>query len=440
MRKYSGRSITFVSVLVAGYLLSSGFVQAKSGLSEEELQSLINQNRDLQKLNQQIQLKSSAISDLDQKIDVYSQAIDKKQSEELNLENQIAVIENDLDRTENQIEKTQLELDKLNLELQGLNVRITQTQNDIGVTKSRVGETLRLLYESEQKSSIEITLSVSTLSDFFSQLTYQKTLQSSLQHDLDQLQQLNVQLDEEKGETTVKQKEVSQAEQQLEAEKQSLEGEREYKDNLLEEVAEDEEKFQALVKEAQAEQTRVNAEIGSLESSAQAKIDELREQAQSKRNNGEPLTDDEESLLVGSILFSWPVDSQEITCGFHCGGYPFAKWFQHSGIDIRTSQGTPVKAAASGYVGIAKSDGTPALAYVTIEHGTSDAGNEYSTVYMHLSSVSVSPGQFVHRGEVIGLSGGLPGTPGAGSFSTGAHLHFEVRINGIPNDPLPFLP
>lgn len=421
-------------------VLSSGFAQAESGLSDQELQSLINQNRDLQRLNQEIQAKSSKISDLDQQIDVYNQAIEKKQSEELNLENQIAVIENDLERTSSQIKKTQLELDKLNLELQGLNVKITQTQNDLGVTKSRVGETLRLLYESEQKSPIEITLSVSTLSEFFSQLTYQKTLQASLQQDLDQLQQLNVQLEEQKGETTVKQKEVSQAEQQLEAEQQGLEGERNYKDTLLEQVANDEEKFQALVQDAQAEQTLVNAEISSLESTAQAKIDDLRQQAQDKRNNGEPLSEDEESLLVGNILFSWPVDSREITCGFHCSGYPFAKWFPHSGLDIRSSQGTPVKAAASGYVGIAKSDGTPALAYVTLEHGTSEAGDEYATVYMHLSSVSVSPGQFVHRGEVLGLSGGLPGTPGAGSYSTGAHLHFEVRVNGIPTNPLPFLP
>lgn len=434
MKKISGGLGAFLGIFALVFLFV-GVVWAESGVSEDEIQNLINQNRDIQTLNNQIQEKSSAISDLDQKIDVYQEAIERKQSEAFTLENQIAVIEHDIEKTAKEIDKTQLELDRLNLELQGLDLKIDRTNSDMAVTKTRVGDTLRLLYQSEQKSPIEITFSVNTLSDFFSQLTYQKTLQTSLQQDLDQLEQLSSQLEQEKGEATIKRKEVSQAEQQLEAQQQSLEGEREYKDELLEKTEADEEKFQALVQEARTEQTRVDAEINSLESKVQTQIDKLRKQAEEKRDNGEELTEEEEELLVGDVVFSWPIDSRDISCGFHCSGYPFAKWFQHSGIDVRTPQGTPVKAAASGYVGIAKFDGTPALAYVTIEHN-----GTYTTVYMHLSSVNVSPGQYVHRGEVIGNSGGLPKTPGAGAYSTGAHLHFEVRVDGIPQDPLPFLP
>ena len=92
-------------------------------------------------------------------------------------------------------------------------------------------------------------------------------------------------------------------------------------------------------------------------------------------------------------------------------------------------------AAGSGYVGQAKRcAASTCYSYILIVHTST-----LSTVYGHMSALNVKIGDFVNRGDVIGLSGGTPGTVGAGPFVTGPHLHFEVRKNGIPTDPLGYL-
>ncbi|MFO7152021.1 MAG: peptidoglycan DD-metalloendopeptidase family protein [Bacillota bacterium] len=122
----------------------------------------------------------------------------------------------------------------------------------------------------------------------------------------------------------------------------------------------------------------------------------------------------------GSGRFIWPV-SGRITSRFGNRGGEY-----HTGLDIANSTGTPVRAAGSGVVTFAgRSGGYGNL--VIINHG---GGVE--TYYAHLSTISVSKGDNVSSGQVIGKVG----TTGR---TTGPHLHFEVRVNGTPKNPLNYL-
>jgi murein DD-endopeptidase MepM/ murein hydrolase activator NlpD len=122
----------------------------------------------------------------------------------------------------------------------------------------------------------------------------------------------------------------------------------------------------------------------------------------------------------------WPA-AGPITSGFGWRIHPIFGYRRfHSGVDIDAGCGTPIWAAESGRVISAGWMGGYGLATV-IDHG-----NGLATLYAHQSSIGVSSGQSVRRARRIG-------SVGTTGWSTGCHLHFEVRINGEPVDPVPYL-
>jgi len=134
--------------------------------------------------------------------------------------------------------------------------------------------------------------------------------------------------------------------------------------------------------------------------------------------------------------FIWPVKKSTINCYFHDPRSPYRRLLgEHQAIDIAAVQGTPLHAAADGYVSEVKFDGSRDYAYIIIMHA-----NGLSTVYGHVSAAYVKAKDYVVQGQVIGRSGGAPGSIGSGYYTTGPHLHFGMLANGIPVNPLNYLP
>jgi murein DD-endopeptidase MepM/ murein hydrolase activator NlpD len=128
-------------------------------------------------------------------------------------------------------------------------------------------------------------------------------------------------------------------------------------------------------------------------------------------------------IRYGSGQFIWPVDGPVVS-GFG------ARWgSMHEGIDIAVPAGTPIRAAASGSVVLLQSESSSGGYgnFTCLDHG-----GGLQTCYAHQSSFAVGSGESVSQGQVIGYVG-------CTGHCFGDHLHFEVRVSGVPTDPLGYL-
>ncbi|GAA5055936.1 hypothetical protein GCM10023208_20290 [Erythrobacter westpacificensis] len=131
--------------------------------------------------------------------------------------------------------------------------------------------------------------------------------------------------------------------------------------------------------------------------------------------------------IAVSVPSRMPVDGVQLTSGYGMRDHPILRQRrQHNGVDLAAPRGTPVYATADGMVEMAKYWGSYGN-YVQIGHG-----GDLETRYAHLSSYTVSDGQQVRKGDLIGYIGST-------GRSTGPHLHYEVRVAGEAVNPIPYM-
>lgn len=372
---------------------------------------------EIDQLNKQIADRKNTIQQLQDTIDKYNKNIAQKQTEGISLKNQLNILDNHIAKAQTDIELTQEKIKQAQLEIEALQLTIADKEAVMERQKKIITQIIQNINADKRKNYLEVLLTNNSFAEFYDQLQYTTNVYSDLGRSIKVLRLV-------KEDLQAKQKQIAQRKKTYENLKADLEGKREKlqdqskaKENLLVQTKSSELKFKTL--------------LTSLKQQYQAQINEqhvFEEQLRKKLA--------QENKLGASVgAFSWPLPNRTITASFHDPDYPFRNVFEHSGIDIRASQGTPVRAAAAGYVARAKiCSSASCYAYVLIIH----TGN-LSTLYGHLSQVNAQGDQFVSKGDIIGYSGGRPGTVGAGPFVTGSHLHFEVRLNGIPVDPMGYL-
>jgi len=376
-------------------------------------------NREIKSINGDIADKQTELKKIKQQQQVYSNAIAQKQQEKSTLNNELAILDNKAAKAELDIEMVQTDIERIGLEIKKTDVEIDNKSAEIDKEKEQIADLLSLIYKRDNISSLEIMLVNDSLADFLSQAKYLEDINQGVKESLDNVKKMKNDLENEKTVLDGQNKDLVAMKEDLEEKKLTFASEQDNKKYLLEQVNDSESQYQRLLAEAKRQQEQAAADIASMEKLVRAKVAKL---------NGSPLQFNDNGLI-------WPVPKNTITAYFHDPDYPFRAIFEHPAVDIRAGQGTPISAAASGYVARTQYGHNGAYGYIMLIHG-----DGLATVYGHVSKIYVKEDEYVVQGQTIGLSGGMPGADGSGPLTTGPHLHFEVRLNGIPVDPLSYLP
>ncbi|MBI2633561.1 MAG: peptidoglycan DD-metalloendopeptidase family protein [Parcubacteria group bacterium] len=374
-------------------------------------------------LQAEIKKQADSIKDLKRQQEEYQKKLEKVRKEAKTLRNEVSYLNDTIAKTSLEIKEKETTLKKIGLEIQELQYRIEKKKQAIGGNREILADVLNSISRSASSNQLIAFFSHRSLSDFLSQKRLLASVSSDLNRNLDKLKIIKEGFETQERAMREKQQEEINVKNELVSLKEDSADTKEEKNRLLKDSEGAEWKFQNLLAEAVREQKNTEAEIENLEKSVRRQLAIQEEERLSALEEGD------------TIVFSWPIPKNKITTYFHDPEYPFKKYLgEHSGIDVRASQGTAIRAPAGGYVGKVRNGGLKRYSYIMLLHK-----NGLATVYGHVSKISVREGDYVKRGDIIGNTGGLPGTPGAGPFSTGAHLHFEVRQDGLPANPLEFM-
>lgn len=216
---------------------------------------------------------------------------------------------------------------------------------------------------------------------------------------------------------------------------------------LLASVQDSEAEYQKLLDESKQQMYETAMQISALLEDRES-VDQtmrlLEEEYQRQARQQLVNDDQDDAFAVGERFlaedaaqkpFAWPITPKKgISAYYHDKEYEDVFHVTHQAIDIPAPQGTEILAPALGYVYKVTDNG---MGYSSLILAHRD---NLMTVYGHVSEFLVEEGQLVAEGTPIALSGGTPGTIGAGWMTTGPHLHFEVFKNGSHVNPLEYLP
>lgn len=360
---------------------------------------------------------ASSISELEEQVEeaegkkaAAQEILDQLQSEQTNILDAIKVLDEQVAEYTAQIEELEAKKDTLEADIQVTLEELEVAKENEATQYEAMKAHIQYAYESGDVTYIDTLFTSSDVSDIVNQTEYAEQI---LNYDTNMLNEMidikktiaTTQLELETNLAAVEEIEAEVTENK-EAVELMIEGKQVQAANYATSIEDYEEQIAAI----QADIDATNATIAEMEAAAE-------------RARQEALAAGQEVQIyyTGGTL-QWPVSTGGVITS------PFGpRWGTvHQGLDIGCPTGTPIVACEAGTV-IGAAYSSSMGNYVLIDHG-----GGVTTVYMHNSSLCVSYGQTVARGEVIALAGST-------GNSTGPHCHLGLRVNGSYVDPLPYL-
>jgi murein DD-endopeptidase MepM/ murein hydrolase activator NlpD len=362
---------------------------------------------EVERLQSEITQKNSRLSEIEKEIAQYESALKEVGAEKSTLQkaiNQLTLerkkVQADIKFTENKISSTDLEINKLSLE-------INATEKDILQNEDAIRRILRSLNSADQESLIEVMLSNENLAQFWNEIEELEQVKSSMTQRVRSLSLLKDDLQDKKISNTEHREELVDLRSQYNDQNSILTSNTATKAELLSATKNEEAEYQAMLKERQAVREQLVAEVRDIESQLQFILD--------------PTT----IPSAGSSVFRWPVDNPYITQYFgytkfamQSGAY---KNNMHNGMDLGASVGTKIYAPLSGTVRATGNTDLVPGCYSWGKWALVDHPNGLSSLFAHMSQVSVVAGQKLNTSDIVGYVGNT-------GYSTGPHLHFTVYV------------
>ncbi|MGB4326779.1 MAG: peptidoglycan DD-metalloendopeptidase family protein [Bacillota bacterium] len=343
--------------------------------------------------------KFEELERIQREIEQYQKEIDSKRRSETSVLKELEKLEMELALSEKELEYILARIDYLNGRISETKREIEDMELKIAEQKELFSERLVSMYKAGQMSYLEVLLSSNSLSDFMARLYYLREIAEDDVRLIEQYQAMKVALDEKKESLEKDLEDMTWSKKQEEEKRAAVASRSNDRERYLAQLQQDREKLEEALDQMERESKALEKVIADL-------------QAEGHQRE-----------KPGGLSMIRPVSGGWVSSEYGNRWHPIlGKYKWHSGIDIAVNSGTPIKAAEDGTVILSGSNGGYGLC-VIIDHG-----GGISTLYGHASKLLVKKGDIVTRGQTVALAGST-------GVSTGPHLHFEVRIKGVTDNP-----